>query len=286
MRLAVLADTHGNLPALNAVLQELERHQVDGYIVAGDLTGGPQANETIRLLRELDCWMIQGNSDTNLLQYVAGGAPEGWYTSLQWALLRWTARDISPDNLAFLQSLPAQRVVELANTSAIRVVHGSPRNPAEHLYPAFDPVAVNIAFRQITEPVLVCGHTHIPWKLERDYRLILNPGAVCGPLNGELGAQYAMLTWEKKRWQPTHHLVTYDLRLIRKAFQESGLLTEGGTLARAFLLSIETGRNVAGGFLSHAYKLAATMGFTGQEIIPDSVWTKAAETFNWAEIKR
>ncbi len=286
MRLAVLSDTHGNLPALTAVLKEIEKHKVEGLIVAGDLTGGPHHNETIRLLRDRDCWMIRGNSDTDLLQYIAGEAPEGRYTSLQWALLRWSVQSINPDNLTFLQSLPEQKVIALPNTSAIRIIHGSPRNPAEHLYPEYNPAAVEIALRQTTEPVLICGHTHIPWKLERNHRLVLNPGAVCGPLNGDFGAQFALLTWKENRWRPTHHLVPYDLGLIRKAFQDSGLLTEGGALARAFLLSIETGQNIADDFLKHAYGLAVEMGFAGQEIIPDSVWRKAANTFNWSDIRR
>ena len=69
MRLAVLADIHGNLPALEAVLADLQQHDVDGIIIAGDLTGGgPYPVETIRLLRTLSCWIIRGNtkiSDVN-----------------------------------------------------------------------------------------------------------------------------------------------------------------------------------------------------------------------------
>jgi len=97
MRLAVLADVHGNLPALEAVLDDVHRHTVDGFIVAGDLIAAPHANETIRLLRSLGSWMIRGNSDDNLLRYNAGDAPEAWRTSRQFGLLRFAHRHLDKD---------------------------------------------------------------------------------------------------------------------------------------------------------------------------------------------
>ena len=198
MRLAVLADVHGNLPALEAVLADVQRQGADGIIVAGDLTAGPQPVETMRLLRSLGSWMIRGNN----------------------------------------------------------------------------------------EPVLVCGHTHIPWKQEHDGRLALNPGAVCGSLNGDVRAQYALLTWQDDHWQVDHQAVPYDLDRIRAAFRESGLLAEGGGLARAFLLSIETAQNVGGYFLAHAYGLAAEAGFEDCDVVPNAIWEHAVATFDWDQAAR
>jgi putative phosphoesterase len=281
MRLAVLSDVHGNLPALEAVLRDVERHRVDGVIVAGDFIGGPQPVETIRMLRALDGWMIRGNSDANVLRYGAGEAPAAWHTSRQWALMRWACRHLDEETFAFLASLPEQRVVEIPRTAPIRVVHGSPRHPAEGICPDLDPAAPEAALAQVDEPVLVCGHTHRPWKWGRDGRLALNPGAVCGPLDGTLDAQYALLVWQDGRWEAEHRAVGYDLARIRAAFRESGLLEEGGALARSFLVSIETGRNGADDFLAHAYALAAEAGFERCEVVPDAIWERAAATFEW-----
>jgi len=176
VRLAVLADVHGNLPALEAVLADVQQHSVDGIIVAGDLVGGGP---------------------------------------------------------------------------------------------------------QIAEPVLVCGHTHIPWKQEHDGRLAFNPGAVGGPLNGDVRAQYALLTWQDDHWQVEHQAVPYDLDRIRAAFRESGLLAEGGAFAQACLLAIETGQNVAGHFVSYVYGLAAEAGFDDCDVVPDAIWDRAVATFDW-----
>jgi predicted phosphodiesterase len=112
MRLAVLADVHGNLPALEAVLDDIHRYTVEGIIVAGDHTALPQANETIRLLRSLGSWMILGNSDDNLLRYDAGDAPEAWRTSRQFGLLRFAHRHLDKDSMECLKLLPEQRVIE------------------------------------------------------------------------------------------------------------------------------------------------------------------------------
>jgi hypothetical protein len=104
---------------------------------------------------------------------------------------------------------------------------------------------------------------------------------VCGSLNGDVRAHYALLAWQDGHWQAEHQAVAYDLRRIRGAFRESGLLEEGGALARAFLLSIETGQNVAEDFVSYAYGLAAKAGIEDCDVVPDAIWEQAASTFDW-----
>jgi predicted phosphodiesterase len=298
MRLAILADTHGNRPALEAVLADVERNDVDRILVAGDLTGGPHSVETIRMLRALGATLIRGNSDNGPILYAAGQGPAAWRTDRQFALLRWGQRFLDGETLAWLAGLPEQRTVALPGAAPIRLVHGSPRHPTEPiipddptlqerfraaaLTPRYDPpLLFTETLTLFGEPVLVCGHTHFPWQAERGGRLVLNPGAVCGPLNGDTGAQYALLTWDGGRWQAEHRSIPYDLARIRADFEESGLLSEGGPLARAFLLSIERGDNVGMRFLDGAYALAAQAGYPGGETIPDAVWEQAAATWDW-----
>lgn len=280
MHLAVMSDVHGNLPALESVLEDLKQYELDGIIVAGDFIGGPHPVETIRMLRTLDAWMIRGNSDSRLVERAAGNMPAK-YTCLQFALARWASARVDQETTDFLKSLPEQRVVNIPGIPAIRVVHGSPRNQSESIFPDPDLSTLDLALAQISEPILVCGHTHIPWSMERNGRLALNPGAVTGPLNGDVGAQYALLTWQEERWQVVHHTVTYDLERIRADFRESGLLEEGGALARAFLLSIETGENVADDFLGYAYGLMTDAELEESDVVPDDVWEQAAATFDW-----
>lgn len=298
MRLAILADTHGNRPAVEAVLADLEQYDVDAILVAGDLTGGPHQAETVRLLRERGATLIRGNSDNGPLLYGAGQGPAAWRESHQFAMLRWADRRLDRETRDFLAALPEQRAVALPGAAPIRLVHGSPRRIAEPIIPddpllqehfraasltprGGPPAPLGEILALVQEPVLVCGHTHYPWQAERDGRLVLNPGAVCGPLNGDNGAQYALLHWDGARWQAEHRSVPYDLARLRADFAESGLLDEGGPLARAFLLSTERGENVGMYFLNYAYELAAQAGFAGCETVPDEVWDRAAATWDW-----
>ncbi len=286
VRLGVIADVHGNLPALQAVLEDMAPYQVDHLVVAGDLVGGPQPNEAVRLLLAHGASMIIGNSDRTLLDYRAGRVPVAWRACKQFALLRWSVGHVDVDTLDVLQALPDQRVIELSGTAPIRVVHGSPRNVSEHIYPQRDPHVLEEALAQIDEPVLACGHTHEPWVVERGARLALNPGAVCGPLDGFVGAQWALLTWGGGRWQAELHGVRYDLQDVRAAFRDSGLLAEGGVLARAYVLCLETGHNVWGDFLAFARGIAESGGLDTSEAIPDEAWDEAVARFDWQAAER
>jgi putative phosphoesterase len=281
MRLAVIADAHGSLPSLEAVLQEIHALSVDGLLVAGDMTCGPNSIEVLQRLKAEHAYMVLGNNEGYLLSFDSGQAPDWWHTSRQWAFNRWVYRTIDRASLDLLCSLPEQLVIDLPGTAPIRMFHGSPRSTNEHLYPGFHPEPLENAFARTIEPVLVCGHTHIPWCECRDDRLALNPGAVLFPCDGNLNAQYAILTWTTTGWEVEHRSVAYDHSLVRKAFTDTGLLQEGGAFALSFLLAIETGQDVTIKFLSHAYHKAAEAGHPDCEYVPDDIWDAATESFDW-----
>jgi putative phosphoesterase len=281
-----MADVHGNLPALEAVLQDMASHQVHQFVVAGDLVGGPQPNATTQRLHALGASMILGNSDRTLLDYRAGRVPDAWRTSKQFALMRWSAGRVNTETLRVLQALPEQRVVHVPETAPIRVVHGSPRDVSEHIYPERDPTVLEEALAHIDQLVLACGHTHEPWIVKHGERLALNPGAVCGPLDGYVGAQWALLTWSGDKWHAELRAVRYDLQAVRAAFHDSGLLADGGVLARAYVLCLETGHNVWGDFLTLARGLADAAGLDASEAIPDEAWDAAAAQFDWQAAER
>lgn len=300
MRLAVLADIHGNLTALQAILSDVQTRGVDGYIVAGDhVNGGPRPVEVMRALRTLNAWMIRGNTDNYLLQIRDGTAPDAWRTSKQWAVTRWSYQHIDAETLDYIAALPEQCTVELAGVAPIRVVHGTPSSAFDHSIPDDDPTtmdlfriagiikrkrvltSVNQILAEIAESVLVCSHSHISWLHHSHGRLALNPGSVGFPINGDARAQYALLTWQDNGWHADLKAVAYDLARNRKDFVDSGLLEEGGGLARSFLIDAEMGRNSAGILLAHAYDLAAQAGFSDCKIVPNEIWDRAVATFDW-----
>jgi putative phosphoesterase len=282
MRLAILADIHGNLPALDAVLNDLRDEPIDGFVVAGDMVAGPNSDEVIQKLRELKAWMIRGNNENYLLKFASGNAPAWWHTAKQWTFARWCYQQ-AVELLDFLQALPEQLVLELLGTDKIRIVHGSPRNVSERVYPDKNISLLDLALDMTSEPVLIFGHTHVPWQMLRSGRLALNPGAVTGSLVRKALANYALLDWQNEHWNAELHGVGYDIAAIQEAFHTSGLFENGGEIARAILFDFENGSNTSFALVSHAYKLAVKSGYPNCEFVPDEIWDQAVKTFDFKE---
>ncbi|NIV37731.1 MAG: hypothetical protein GWN58_52455 [Anaerolineae bacterium] len=141
--------------------------------------------------------------------------------------------------------------------------------------------SIDEVFGQFEEPVLICGHSHIPWQQEREGRLAVNPGAVGIPINGDTRAQYALLAWEGGQWKAEHRALDYDRDRIRAAYLESGILEIEGAFAQAQLRAIETGQNMPGWLVSHCRRYAIEAGVPRSEAIPDAVWAEAVAAFDW-----
>ena len=278
---AVLSDVHGNLPALEAVIAELEKQSIESILVAGDLIGGPNPNEVIELLKSLGCTMIAGNMDLDFLRLARGEAPKEWYSLKQYGTWRWTNEQVKPEVRQFLESLPEQQVIHIGDTAPIRLVHGSPRSPYEGIFPDSDPDFFEAILQETPEQVLVCGHIHVAWKKRIQGKLIINPGAVSAPLSGHPGAHYALLDYTNEEWEVTHKRIRYDTIKIRKAYIESGLLEAGTGIAKFFLRACETGLDYHKMFFDHANSVAAEAGYENIEYFPDDLWEQAVDTFPW-----
>lgn len=280
-RLAVLSDIHGNMQALDAVLCTIERQRVDGILVAGDLTPGAYLNETARVLREREAIAIRGNSDEGILAYLDGTAPEHTRIYRQFEMTRWAACHINAETIAYLRTLPAVRVVRLPGADPIRIMHGSVRANNDGIHPD-QPGMLDEIFELVDEPVLVFGHTHEPWLVHQCDRVALNPGAVCTPLNGQVGAQFALIEWNGKRWKAALYCVPYDLQAYQQSFIDSGFI-EAGSLARAFLISNMTGHDVARDFLTFAQNIADKAGKGDLPYFSDEIWEEAGQNFPWGK---
>lgn len=297
VRVAVVSDVHGNLPALEAVLEDIRAHGAGHLIVAGDSTGGSHSRQVVERLRDVGAIAIRGNNEDYVLDFHRGDAPADWYTASRWAPIRFVHDQFDAAGIEALASLPHQRVVAVSGAPPMRVVHGSPRSTRQHLLPDEDPrvteqfrdagvdlascMRVADAVSSIEESILVCGHSHIQWAWEVDGRQAVNPGSVGGPINSDWRAQYAMLMWQGDRWQVALRAVEYDRAAAWSAAQESGFLAVGGAFARACLINIEQGRNVPGHLVRHSIRMAEAMGHTWSDM-PEEMWARAVESFDWA----
>lgn len=301
MRYAVLADLHGNLPALEAVLDDAASFHPDAILVAGDhANAGPFPRQTLELLRSTGGILIRGNGDDYLVDYAHDHMPPEMKASRQWGAIRWAHGEIRSGGVDLLASLPEHAVLAPPGLPAMRMVHGSPaRNnegilpsthlPARALFEAARLVpegvgdgSVEAALAQIDQAVLICGHTHIPWLEERGGHMVINPGSVGAPLTGDPRAQYAILSGVAGRWQVEFRAVEYDRERVRLAYQRSGLLECAPGMARACLDNVMTGLNVAWFFVAYAYRLAQARGAPTHPVVPDDLWDEACRTFDWA----
>jgi len=286
LRLALLADIHGNQPALEAVLEALKHDAPDGILVAGDWISGPWDNKVLSTLEEYADASVLGNTDIRLLEYLDGKTPEIWSRLKQFELLRWNARHINAHCLELLRRMPEQRLVNFDGTSPIRVVHGSLENPFEGLSNNRKVERLDRTFAELQEDVLLCGHTHYPMVVERDGKLIVNPGSVAAPLNGDTHAQYALLEWSDKRWQAELKRVAYDHQPVIQKFRESGMLAECGVFGRIFLETILSGEDITLLFFNHIDYLATMRGIELDSYLPDEIWEEADRSFDWKAIQK
>jgi len=305
MRLAVLADIHANLPALEAVIQDARfpdagKTGVDRFLVAGDILGGATfPHETIELLRSLDPIMILGNRDQYLLDYHHGSCPPAYHNQPQWTLLRWTYAHLEQEDIQFLSSLPEQAVFREKGFPPIRMVHGSLERMSGGLIPDADPASLS-AFHQakmwpadqkppclsqvisaLQESVLICGHTHIAWQQMAGDHLVVNPGSAGHSTNGDPRAHYAILEFQEGRWKADQRAVAYDLAKVRSDFEASGLLDQDGGFSRATLANIITGQNVAWFFVLHIDAICQSRGGDPANGWSDEDVLLAQKTFPW-----
>ncbi len=272
MKLGIVADIHGNLPAFNAVLSALENEEIDCILVAGDLVGGaPFQNEIIEILKSLNAEIIKGNVDDFFLKVSKGITPPGWANN-QWAFERWAYQNLDNMSLKFLKQLPEQKVIKFPGKSEIRMVHGSPNYIGEFIDPDENPSLLEEYLRLIKEEILIFGHTHHPWIQEINGKLGLNPGSVCFSRTGIFGAQYALMTWNDNKWIAEGRNVEYDLSQLKNAFKSSGLLENGSRLAEALLLSIETGQDYFRSLVTFIGYESGIRGYKEKSAIPDDMW--------------
>lgn len=230
MRYGVIADVHGNLDALRAVLRATEREGVDGYLVAGDLVGyGPYPNECVAAVAELNASCVAGNHDLIAL----GILSDGRCIELARHSLSWTRQVLGADERAFLAALP--RVITASG--GVRVAHGSLDDPQE--YTTTDRQALAQLERVEDRDgarVLVLGHTHRPLAFgRRSGRLrtrgatalppgdavLLNPGAVGQSRELRVRARFAVLDLDAR--QARFFAIPYDVDACRSALRRVGL---------------------------------------------------------------
>jgi putative phosphoesterase len=193
---AALYDIHGNLPALEAVLQDIRQANVDRVVVGGDVLPGPMPRETLACLLDLDLpvQFILGNGDREALAQMAGTETD-WYRIApeQWREpVRWTAQQLHPEHERELASWPATCRVEIRGIGEVLFCHATPRSDTE-IFTRLTPVARLLPmFEGVNTPLVVCGHTHMQFDRTIGNIRVVNAGSVGMPFQ-DPGAYWLLL---------------------------------------------------------------------------------------------
>ncbi|MDX1503073.1 MAG: metallophosphoesterase family protein [Thermoanaerobaculia bacterium] len=238
---AIVADIHGNVPALEAVISELARLEPDEVLVGGDLVGrGPQGSRVVRRVRELGWRSILGNHEEYLLDFHHRRVPEAWWHAEEWSAARWMAAELDEESAAYIASLPFS--ARPAAAPGLLLVHGSPDSTNEGIGPWTSDRDLARHLAGVPEPLLVCAHTHRPLHRRRPEGELVNVGSVGLPFNGDRRAQFGLFHWDGERWSADLRAVPYDVERARRAFRDTGFLAAGGVTARLLDLELEHAR--------------------------------------------
>ena len=207
MRIAVVSDIHSNLVALEAVLEDLP--PVDGIVCAGDTVGyNPWPAACLDAVRDRAVPTVMGNHDR-----AVATETRFRFNSMAGAGVEHARERLDDDAVAWLAALPDTRT---AFDGRVKLVHGHPDDPDRYTYPEeFSPSMLG------DETVLVTGHTHVQGHEVFDEGIVMNPGSVGQPRDGDPRAAYAVLDLETPA--VSEHRVEYDIGRVQQAVDDAGL---------------------------------------------------------------
>jgi len=232
MRYAIISDIHSNLEALNAVIDDIDGHNVDDLVCLGDLVGyNANPNECIDIIRERGVRTVMGNHDS----VASGRTDPGEFNSDAREAIIWTKEKLSDESREFLQNLPPSIFVD----ETFLAVHGSVDSTDAYIFGLLDAVW-NFKLVKGEGRTNVCffGHTHIPAiyvengsdvyaeiihdiDIKKKARYLVNPGSVGQPRDGDKRAAYVIYDSTDK--SISFHRVAYDAELASAKVEGAGL---------------------------------------------------------------
>jgi putative phosphoesterase len=217
VRVAALSDIHGNLPALEAVLAEVEREQPDRIVICGDVVAGPMSVETLERVMALEnALFVRGNADREAVEAWDEGRPFDPELDEHPARKNgaWVAEQISQEQRDFIAGFEDNVVLEVDGLGPVVFCHATPWDDL----PIFTVLTPEERLRGllagVEQAVVVCGHTHMQFDRRLDGVRVVNAGSVGMPYEGRRGAFWTMLGPDVEA-----HCTEYDVERALERFR-------------------------------------------------------------------
>ena len=228
-RIGVISDPHGNLLALEAVLAELEREELDGLVCLGDVAVGPQPAETLARVRALGCPVVKGNWD----DWFCEGIPPADHEIARKLVEigEFWAAQLSAEELALMRGFAPTVELDLGGGETALCFHGSPSSNMEGIYSDTPDETLAQFLGDNRARVMLCGHTHLQMLRRFEQSVIVNPGAVGLPFSDWAPhtiriapwAEYGILEYDEGRLRLDLRRTTYDVDALLDLALESGM---------------------------------------------------------------
>lgn len=269
MKIGVLSDIHSNIVAFKAVITELKKEGITEFIIAGDhICDGPGPNEVIDEIKSLSSYCIRGNRENYILDMHKNGVEE-WEKHKQVSAIVWTYKELSKSSIDFLENLEEKMYIDI-NGEKIKIVHGSPNDVYEHLYP-HDEEQLNMYTDGLKASVLVTGHTHHAFIKTVNDVLIINPGSVGLSFKDPFTSEYGIIEYRDKKWSGELKTIKYDGIVLKKIFEEKNLFENIGIWSKLIYSSLRDSKNYNSEFVNKAKQKMKVNG----KFISNECWDEA-----------
>jgi putative phosphoesterase len=213
MKVAIIADIHSNLPALESVVREIERAGVSMTVCAGDIVGyGANPNECVNATMRLAAHAVRGNHEVSALSNDTSGMNP--YAA---AASRWTSASLGEVSRRYLARLGIGERFDILDVKAA-MYHGSVDSYVEYVYE--DRVDETL-LGEASADMVILGHTHVPFVKHFSKGLVVNPGSVGQPRDGDPRASFAIFDSETRSCSVSR--IDYDIDAAADAITEVGL---------------------------------------------------------------
>ena len=218
MKIAALYDIHGNLPALESVIEVIKKVEPDHIVIGGDVVAGPMPVECLNTLKALSekypMSFIHGNAESEVLRALAGEAPNG-FSERNDDIAQWVASKLSEEHIEWIKSWTLTKSIISNTGDDILFCHATPQNDVDIFTSNSPDEKVESFFEGISNTFVVCGHTHIQVDRQLANTRVLNAGSVGMSFSAQ-GAHWLIIDHEDLSFNHTKYNLVDAAARIRE----------------------------------------------------------------------